>query len=201
MLMAIDKGNLEAAFGIVGVVPTIPAPVTDMVMVIVKPGFEQKARDSLRRRAVGTWWPNYRREIPAKDRDSGKRISRTILSGVMPGIVLARATLDDAFWRAMDLAPSVINIGRKFGGEPLILGELHIVIVHKIEEGLNKPPLAKPVHSFKPKDKVRFTDDAMRRFPPAIVTKCQRDGHIELEVNTMGRMTPFTVLPHQIELA
>jgi transcription antitermination factor NusG len=173
----------------------------EMVMIIARPGQEQRGRDSLRRRGIGVWWPNYSKEVIYKNKQTGRRARRLVLSAVMPGIMLSPAKFSDDFWIAMDLAPGVVNVARKRGGDLLVLSEIDVVLIHKIEAGLNEPPPTKPVHSFKIGDKVRFVDDVMRRLPAGKMTKVMRSGHIGVDVSVLGRLTSFDVLPHQIEAA
>jgi transcription antitermination factor NusG len=198
----VTNGNLaqvrDAPAGITGVKIAPPEPATEMCLILVKPSFEQEARDNLRRHGVGAWWPNYRKEITAKDRQTGKRFKRNVLAGVLPGVILSPARISGDFFAALDLAPGVINVAQKPNGHWLLLGDVDIVLIHKIEQGLNRPPAAKVVHNFKRGDKVRCIDDVYRRLA-GVVTKCQRNGYIDIEVNMWGRMQPLTVLPHQIE--
>ena len=201
MLMILKTG-LEDAFGELARSPGFPPEqVSEMCMILVRSPLEQVARDSLRRRGIGAWWPNYqKKELAGKDRRTGKRFSRLNPIGVLPGIILTPARFDFEFWTAIDVAPGVMNVLQKPNGELLVLTDVDIVLIHKIEHGLNRPPAIKSLHHFKGSDKVRFVDDASRRLPPGIVTKCAKDGHITVEVNMFGRMMPITVLPHQIEL-
>lgn len=201
MLMAVGTitENLEHHLGRADLAAALPAPVTEWVMVIVKPGMEQQARDSLRRRGVGAWWPNYQKEEGHKDSQTGKRYRLLVRSGVLPGILLSPARLDTRFWDACDLAPGVVNVARSTKG-PILLSDIDIVLLHTIEAGLNKPgPVKAGAHSYEGGESVRFIDDEYRRLPSGKVIKCSRDGHITVEVNFFGRMTPVEVLPWQIE--
>jgi hypothetical protein len=215
MLAITDKGNPEEAFGLILTCARRPDPTTEMVMIIVRPGMEQHARDGLRRHAVGAWWPNYMLEVQVKHRETGKRHGRSVLTGVLPGVVLSPAKLCQRgsemqvelpghFWSALDLAPGVVNVALRPSGKPVLLSATDVVMIHKIEAGLNRPPappVGKPVHSFSKNNKVRLIDDVLRHFPPGIVAKCHRDGHIDLDMNMLGAVRLITVLPHQIELA
>jgi transcription antitermination factor NusG len=200
MLMAGEKLNWEDTLGQSIVVPSLPDPVSEMCMILVNPPQEQLARDSLRRRGIGVWWPNYQRIETKKDQQTGKRYQRIVRAGVLPGVILSTSMIGARFFDALDLAPGVIGVAQKPNGHWLLLTDLDIVLIHKIEHGLNRPPTLKPVHSFKPHDKVRFVDDIYRRMA-GVVARCRRDGHIDVEVNMMGRLQPLTVLPDQIELA
>jgi hypothetical protein len=204
MLMAGDnlKGHLQDIFGEpFAAAASLPEPCSEMCMILVQPPQERSARDSLRRRGVGIWWPNYQRIETKKDAQTGKRYQRIVRVGVLPGVILSPSSVNSQFFDALDLAPGVIGVAQKTNGHWLLLTDLDIVLIHKIEHGLNRPPAAKIVHSFKRDDKVRFVDDTYRRLPPGVVMKCARDGHIDVETNFMGCLRTITVLPHQIELA
>lgn len=198
MLMAVDR-TLERALDLPPQVAEESSP--EMCMILVKPPQEQEARDSLRRRGVGVWWPNYQKFDTKRDAQTGRRYQRVVRAGVLSGVILSPANIGPQFFDALDLAPGVMGVAQKPNGHWLMLTDLDIALIHKIERGLDRPPPAKPVHSFKIGDKVRFTDDIYRRFPLGIVAKCHRDGHIAIDVNMMGRVQPITVLPYQVELA
>lgn len=201
MLMTAEiNQNLEHYLGQANLAAELPIPVTEWVMVLVRPGYEQQARDSLRRRGVGAWWPNYQKEEGAKDAETGKRFKRLIRSGVLPGVLLSPARLDGNFWAACDLAPGVINVARQVNTGPILLNDVDIALIHTIEVGLNKPrPVKSTKHSYETGEVVRFIDDEYRRLPAGKVIKCSSDGHVTVEVNFFGRMTPVEVLPFQIE--
>jgi transcription antitermination factor NusG len=203
-MLMVNEGGLKPIADALksNVIPIATEPTRGMMMIIVRPGQYQRARDSLRRRGVGAWWPNYPNDETYKDKQTGKRQTRCVLSAVMPGVILTPANYPKIFWDALDLAPGVVNVARMNGGGFLILDDLEVVLIHKIEAGLNSPPpIGQPVHSFKVGDKVRFVDDVMRRLPSGKVTKVVKSGHIMVEVNWLGRPTSFDVLPHQIEPA
>jgi transcription antitermination factor NusG len=194
------KENLEHYLGQADVTARPPDPVSEWVMIIVRPGMEQEARDSLRRRGVGAWWPNYQKEEGAKDRETGKRFKRLVRSGVLPGILLSPARLDARFWNACDNAPGVINIARKASTLPILLTDIDIVLIHTIETGLNKALVVKSgTHSYEMGETVRFVDDEYRRLPVGKVARCGRNGEITVEVNLFGRMSLVKVLSFQIE--
>lgn len=203
MLAANDlKGHFQEIFGEpYTTAAKLPEACSEMCMILVQPPQEASARDSLRRRGIGIWWPNFQKIETKKDRETGKRYQRIIRVGVLPGVILSPSAVGPQFFDALDLAPGAIGVAQKTNGHWLLLSDVDIVLIHKIEHGLNRPPPAKIVHIFKRGDKVRFVDDIYRRFPPGIVMKCARDGHISVDVNMMGRVQPVTVLPHQIELA
>lgn len=172
-------------------------PADGMVLVVVRPGYEQTARDSLRRRGVGAWWPNYPREVQAKDGQTGKRYARLVLTGIMPGIVLSPSRLNAQFWAAVDLAPGAVNVVRKLNGDALVIDDVDVVLLHKIEAELNRPAPAHVAHSYQAGDTVVIVGDIMRHFS-ATVIKVDRSGHIHLEIPMFGRATSLTVLSHQV---
>lgn len=178
---------------------SLPAPLADWCIVLVRPGYEQDCRDRLRHCGVGAWWPNYPKEVGTKDRRTGKRFKRATLLSVLPGVILCPAKLNSLFWQALDLAPGAQNIARKASGDVMLLSDLDIAMIHKIEEGLNKGEKPKIDHSYVVGDKVRFVDDELRRFPAAEVVGCSKDGLLQLEVNMFGRATPWTVASWQVE--
>jgi hypothetical protein len=51
------------------------------------------------------------------------------------------------------------------------------------------------------RDKVRFVDDDVQRWPPGKIGGAHGDGRLMVEVEFMGRIVPFFVFPHQIERA
>lgn len=172
-------------------------PADGMVLIIVRPGMEQDARDSLRRRGIGAWWPNYKREVQAKDRTTGRRYTRLVLTGVMPGVIFSPSRLNTHFWASIDLAPGAVNVVRKLNGDEMVIGDTDVVLLHKIEAELNRPLPAEIVHSFKIGDEVVIVGDLMRHFTGKI-SKIDKNGRIHLEINLFGRPTPLTVLPDQI---
>jgi len=95
-----------------------------------------------------------------------------------------------------------MNVIRRSNGDFLLLDDLDIVVIHKIESGQNRAPSpSNTAHTFKKDDKVRFVDDILGRFPPGVVTRCRSDGRIDVDVNMMGCVRSVTVLPDQIALA
>ncbi len=198
-MVAKSDQNLEHLLGQARVAVELPAPVTNWVMVLVRPGLEQEARDALRRRGIGAWWPNYEKEVGAKDRETGKRFNRLVRVGVLSGAILCPARLDGNFWLVIDFATGVVNVARKPSGDILLLNDVDIVLLHAIEAGLNKPAACLIAHSYAVGDKVRLIDDELRRLPPGVVIRCHKTGHLTVEVNMLGRATPVDVLPTQIE--
>ena len=195
MLMVPNKRNLEEVF---------EASTDDgqnygsgMVLIVVRPGMEQNARDALRRRGIGAWWPNYKREVQAKDRATGQRYARLVLTGMLPGIVLTPSRLNAQFWAALDLAPGAINVVRKLNGDVLAIDDTDVVLLHKIEAELNRPLPAEIVHNFAVGESVIIIGDLMRHFA-AKIEKIDKSGRIHLEIPLFGRAVPMTVLPHQI---
>lgn len=200
MLMAVDiTKHFEEMLGQAAPSPVLPEPTMHWCMVLVRPGFERECRDSLRRRGVGAWWPNFTRQITKKDRDTGKRYQSALLVSVLPGLLLSPARMTEAFWSALDLAPGAQNVARKFNTDVVLLTDLDIALIHRIEVGLHRTDPPKSTHSYAVGDSVRFVDDELRRLPPGEIVECGRDGHIRLDVNMFGRMTTWTVASWQIE--
>lgn len=173
-------------------------PVVEWCMVIARPGMEQEARDALRRRGVGAYWPNYQKTVMVEDRRNGGRIRRSMLVPVVQGIIFSPAKFTDLFWNALDYAAGVVNVARKAFGDIIVLNDLDIVLIHKIEQGLNTPAATKAVHNFKIGEKIRLCSDELSAFGVGKIMKLLRDGRISIEVPAMGRAVRITVLPHQI---
>ena len=193
--MAMVRDALEG----VAAVRYVPDAGAQWSLVIVRPMFEQEARDSLRRQGVGTWWPNYPWLQPTHEKKNGRFTRRLAPCSVIPGTLFCLSRFDGLFWSAIDRAPGIINVALNPRGEPIVLSDLDIVLIHKIEAGLNTPSLAKPIHNFKRGEKVRLTEGMTARWGAGRITKLARDGRISLEVDLMGRKVTVTVLPHQIE--
>jgi transcription antitermination factor NusG len=194
---AVISENLEARLFAPDRGAEVPAPVNDYCMVLVRPGQEQEARDSMRRRGVGAWWPNYKREVVRKDPRTGRREKRLVLSPIIAGVILSPARCDERFWQAVDVAPGVLNVAYRFGGDLLLLRDVDVVLIHKIEAGHNKPAPPKPLHDFKIGDRVRLLEDTDHVWPPCEVIQCSRRGNIKIESPLLGG-APVDVLPHQI---
>lgn len=191
--------HFETMLGRASATASLPAPPADWCLVLVRPGYEQDCRDRLRHLGVGAWWPNYARDVGYKDRQTGKRLKRSALLSVLPGVILCPARLDERFWQAIDLAPGAQNVARKASGEVLLLHDLDIALIHKIEEGLNKGARPKAEHRYAVGDTVRFIDDQLRRFPAADVIGVSKDGGLQLELSLFGRMTRWTAASWQVE--
>lgn len=179
-------------------------PITEWCMLIVRPSMEQEARDALRRYGIGAYWPNYPKLTVVKNRQSenGRPIRRLSLASVIAGVILTPAKFTDLFWNAIDLAPGVINIARTPSSKPVTLNDTDIVLIHKIEEVLNRPAPEKAVHTFKVGDKVRLVGAQADRWPPGRIVRVARNGRISIEIAAMGRKVIFNdLLPHQIERA
>ena len=177
-------------------------PVTEWVMVIARPGMEQDARDALRRRGVGAYWPNYPRLTVVKNRqtENGRPIRRLTLASVVSGIIFSPAKISSLFWNAIDLAPGVVNVARNAGGSLVTLNDTDIVLIHSIERTLNRPSPERAVHNFKMGQKVRLSGASSDRWHPGKIIKLARNGRISVEIDAMGRKVVFSdLLPHQIE--
>jgi hypothetical protein len=66
MLMENKLQSIETALS-PSVTPIPTQPTRSMLMIIVRHFQEQRARDSLRRRGVGAWWPNYPKDENYKE--------------------------------------------------------------------------------------------------------------------------------------
>jgi transcription antitermination factor NusG len=174
-------------------------PITRWCMVLVRPSEAENARDCMRRMGIGVYWPNYPQFGTTQSRRTGRRTTREHLSAVIPGVLLTPARFTPLFWQAIDLAPGVFNVARTHEGDVILLDDVDIVIIHKIEAGLNTPPPPmKYIHNFKTGEKVRFVDDDLSRWGIGKVARLCKDGRISVDVPLMGRMTAVIVYPHQI---
>jgi transcription antitermination factor NusG len=201
MLMAVDiTKHLEQMLGEPVAKPEFPLPASiDWCMILAQPGSERIGRDSLRRRGVAAWWPNFQREVLRKDPLTGKRYKRTILVPVLPGVILSPWRPSELFWKALDLSPGVNNVMRKFNTEVVMLTEIDVVLIHKIEQGLNKSAPPKGNHSYVVGDTVRMIDDDLRRFGSGRVAECHRDGKLRVDIDIFGRTTPCILASWQVE--
>lgn len=198
MLMAVDvTKHLEQMLGQAAAVSPSPAPGCDWCMILVRPGGEQGARDSLRRRGVGAWWPNYNREIKGRVGPRQALGHRTLFVPVLPGVILSPARFTDLFWRALDESPGVINVARKYNSDVVLLCDVDIVLIHKIEAGLNRG--IKPAYPYRVGDKVRLVDDDLRRWPVGKVIRARKGEALEIEINILGALRTMRVAFDQIE--
>lgn len=194
------RKHFEEMLGQPASAPRPITPVTQWCMILVRPGCEQEARDSLRRRGIGAWWPNFQKEVGAKDKETGKRYRRLVFVSVLPGVLISPARFSEGFWHAIDLAPGVINVLHGPQNRIVLLDDVDIATIHTIERGLHEAPLAKIGHSYSPGDTVRLLADEFKRLPPVKVLDCQQSGHLAVEVNLFGGLTRMQVLPTQVEL-
>jgi len=206
MLMATETtGNLALVREALSPAPTSPEllrPITEWCMVVARPGMEHTARDALRRHGVGAYWPNFVREVMVEDRRNGGRMRSKVLTPVISGIIFSPAKFTDHFWNALDLAPGAVNVVRNGHADIAILNDVDIVVIHKIEAGLNRPPNAKPtkpLHDFTTGEKVKLVDDVLNSWGVGKVVKLYKDGRITTEFDRMGRKLSVTVLPYQIK--
>ncbi len=205
MLMAVDiTKHLEEMLGQPAKFPEPVEKATSWCLPVVRAGLEQEARDSLRRRGIGTWWPNYQRETFVVDRSTGNRMRRQMFAPMLPGILICampkNPDLDRVLWDAFDQIPGIISVMRRHNGDLVFLRDIDIVLLHKIEEGLNrsKPPKAER-HAYEVGDKIRLVDDEYRSMPVAEVVESKRDS-IEIAINFFGAVRRMMVRPFQIEL-
>ncbi len=169
-------------------------------MIAVRPGKEADCADSFRQRGVRCFWPTYhvfeqslRQRRPYRSR--GRRDYRSVIPGYLftpqPGTVM--------FAAVMDAHKGILHSVRTHSGDVLALDNEAIVVVRKIEAGLNTPKPRASLHNFKTGQKVRFIDDMHSRWPPGRIARLADDGRIVVETEVMGRLVPFLVFPHQLE--
>lgn len=206
MLAPVDiTKHLEEMLGQPAKVPEPISRPTEWVMPVIRSGLEQESRDSLRRKGVGTWWPNYQREVVTTDRASGNRVRRQAFAPMLPGVLICAMPQwtdehgDMLFWETLDRVPGVVNVLRRFNGDVIFLSDIDIVLLHKIEQGLNQttPPKASR-HAFKVGDKVRLIEDEYRCLPVAAVSEVHKDS-IGVDINMFGAVRRMVVRAFQIE--
>jgi transcription antitermination factor NusG len=167
----------------------------------IRPSKEQLVADWLRRARIFAYWPNYTKRVPTASRGGGPQRQQHRLSAVIPGYLFMAVGLQSPDpWPIVDQTPGVIGFVRDERGNAAGLSNEDIDIIRLIEAGLNLPPPARVVHSFKTGDKVRFTDDLMCRWQAGRVTRLADDGRISVDTpGLLGRVVPIWVYPHQIE--
>jgi transcription antitermination factor NusG len=148
--------------------------------------------DNFRRFRLRCYCPNYI--------NFGRGLSRRKrgIQMLIPGYLFSPGFKEPAFWEVVKHGRGMVNVVRTFSGEILLVHNDDILVIRKIEAGLNTPTLGKSLHNFKTGEKVRFSDDLLGRWPSGKVARSD-DGQIVVEVEVMGRAVPFTVYPHQIE--
>lgn len=168
------------------------------VLITVRSGAEQDARDSLRRHGLSVWWPNYEREVRGLSKERGR--VRLVRSGVIPGVLLSPSLMHPRFHIALDRAPGVIAILRGAEGEIAELRSADIALLRAIEHGLNTPPTSRPAHSYKVGDRVRFAGDERRAWPAGRVVRVSKGGRLSVEVpGLFGRTTLVEVMHCHVE--
>lgn len=201
MQMAANKGNMEtvrsALAGITGKEVEPPVKGPDWFMVVVRQGHELEAVDSMRRHDITAYFPNYEKLETTRRSFAGRPIRRLVRRGVVPYVFTPVG--NGEFLNEKDRIVGVLDIVRTYSGAALILAGTDIAIIRRIETGLNTPKPEATDHDFKVGDKVRFSDDINRGWPPGRITKLAKDGRIIVEVALKGRVVPFTVFPFQIE--
>lgn len=165
-------------------------------------GKEQDAADWLKKARMFAYWPCY-----AKDSNAGWRgrhglsHRRVRYCSLLPGYLFigARegATIEPS--HLVEQTPGIMGYIRDASGYPMTLGEQDIQTIRRIESGENLPPNPKTAHKFKIKDKVRFCDDLLGRWPHGLVERLADDGRISVGVPLLGRSVSVLAFPHQIE--
>jgi transcription antitermination factor NusG len=204
MLMAATTGNMEqvrnALTGITGVAAAPAKDEPDRYMVTVRMNREMDSVDSLRRHQLRSYWPNYEEFAPVRIVAGVRLTRRTRRVGILPGYVFAEVDPGRDFTALLDRVVGAFDVVRTASGAPLLIPDLDIQIIRKIEIGLNTPKLQPTGHGdFKVGNKVRFVDDLLGRWPAGRVIKLAREARISVQVEMMGRKVSITVLPHQIE--
>jgi transcription antitermination factor NusG len=165
-------------------------------MIATRPGKEAECADSFRRQGVRCYWPNYH-VFPQRYRQV--RRPRRDYRAVIPGYLFSPLPRGVAFYQVMDLREGQLHPVHTFSGDILVLDGEAIMVLRKIEAGLNTPRPKASLHNFKTGEKVRFSDDTYSRWPPGRVSKLADDGRIVVETEIMGRTVPFLVFPYQLE--
>jgi transcription antitermination factor NusG len=148
--------------------------------------------NNFRRFGLRCYCPNYinfGRRLPRRKRG---------IQLLIPGYLFSTGFKEPAFWEVVKHGRGMVNVVRTFSGQILLLHNDDVLVIRKIEAGLNTPTPGKSLHNFKTGEKVRFSGDLLGRWPSGTVAYPD-DGRIIVEVELMGRAVPFTVYPHQIE--
>jgi transcription antitermination factor NusG len=190
MLMAIDWQAKQRAADVAG-------EPDKWCMIAVKPGKEQECCDSFRRQGVRCYWPNY--HVFASMIRRAYRRPRRDYRAVIPGYLFSPLPHGTTFYAVMDLKEGMLHPVHTFSGDILVLDGEAILVLRKIEAGLNTPKPKASLHNFKTGEKVRFADDLLSRWPPGRVSRLADDGRIVVETEVMGRAVPFLVFPYQLE--
>jgi transcription antitermination factor NusG len=167
-------------------------------MIAVKPGKEQECCDSFRRAKVRCYWPNYHIFERRLIRRAARRPARDYRA-VIPGYLFTPLPRSVAFYQVLDLKEGFLHSIHTFSGDVFSLDNEAIMVLRKIEAGLNTPKPKASLHNFKTGEKVRFADDLLSRWPPGKVARLADDGRIVVETEVMGRLVPFLVFPYQLE--
>ena len=168
----------------------------------VRTGREQDAADWFKHARFFAYWPCYAKQINAGGpRHRGLSLRRVRYYALIPGYLFIAARegshADPA--PVISQAPGVFGYVRDASGYPMTLAEADIAVIRQIENGENLPPNPKTAHRFKVRDKVRFCDDILGRWPPGIIERLADDGRISVGVAVLGRIVSVLAYPHQIE--
>jgi transcription antitermination factor NusG len=198
--MTAGKGNLEqvraALEGITGHAPIIEKPTPGYAMIIARGGRELDAVDSYRRLGVAACWPSYEELRATRRKVNGHPVCSKSRLAVVPGYVFPEF-VPGCF--DLEVIIGAIDVVRGCEGKPLHIREIDMKIIRGIEENKNTPKPGNSEHRFKIGDRVRFTDDITREWPPGTIKALARQGRITIEVSLMGRKVDIKAFPHQIE--
>jgi transcription antitermination factor NusG len=197
----IGSGNVDqvraALHGITGVEPIAALVRERWYMLVVRSNHELDAVDSLRRRGLRAYWPNYERLVATRQQFEGRPVRRLVRSGIVP-YVFSPATLEVDFTREIESIVAVLDVVRTASGLPLMISDADIDAIRKIaiDESSVKPENSP--HALKIGEKVRFRDDAASHWPSGTIIKLAREGRITIEIDLMGRKVPIKAFPFQI---
>lgn len=162
----------------------------------VRWGKEQTAWDFLRAAYVPSYWPNYAVNVTVSVR-ARNRWRQERLRPLLPGYIFV-APHGDGWQEAVERTPGITGIIRAPDGKPARISQADIDLIRRIEARENTP-VPGGIHSFKLGQKVRFTEDVHKSWPPGVISRLYKDGRIGIDTPVLGRIVEFCVYPHQIE--
>lgn len=201
MLAKIETGISCGLKGLDGRPMNVTTP-RDWAALIARPNREQDAADWLKRFQFFAYWPCYQKDENAGGkRRNGFGLRRVRYSSLIPGMIFVATHQGSRVnpWALVGAIPGIISYMHDGAGHPAWLGEEDILTIRRIEGGENKPQDRKTAHKFKIKEKVRFCDDLLGRWPPGTIERLADDGRISIGVPVLGRIVSILAFPHQIE--